>query len=165
MPSHRPTHKPAQNAAREATDEIELKLHLPDGAIEALLLNPLLKDSPPRTTRLDATYFDTADRLLQQHGMALRLRRSGRQWLQTLKAVGTARGGLSARLEWEFPAKLIRGAPRIDLALLNDSPLPALLSRHKKSGSLQPVFKVRVTRTLWDVSYKRSRFEVAMDRG
>jgi inorganic triphosphatase YgiF len=161
MPSHRPTH----NSARESADELELKLQLPDGAIEALPLAPLLKDSPPRTTRLDATYFDTADRLLQKHGMALRLRRSGRRWLQTLKAAGTARGGLSTRLEWEFPAKLIRGAPRIDLGLLKDSPLPDLLSKHVKSGSLQPVFKVRVTRTLWDVSYKRSRFEVAMDRG
>jgi inorganic triphosphatase YgiF len=97
--------------------------------------------------------------------MALRLRRSGRQWLQTLKTTGTARGGLSTRLEWESAAKLVRGAPRIDLALLKDSPLPALLSQHKKSGPLHPVFRVRVARTLWDVSYKRSRFEVAMDRG
>ena len=161
MPSHRHTH----DSARDATDEIELKLQLPDGAIEALLLAPLLTDCQPRTTRLDATYFDTADRLLQRHGMALRLRRSGRQWLQTLKAAGTARGGLSARLEWEFPAKLIRGAPRINLGLLKHSPLPALLAKHGTSGPLHPVFRVRVTRTLWDVSFKRSRFEVAMDRG
>jgi triphosphatase len=160
-----PLHKPTHDTAHEATDEIELKLQLPDAAVEALPLAPLLKNSQARTTRLDATYFDTADCLLQQHRMALRLRRSGRRWLQTLKAAGTASGGLSARPEWESPANLVKGVPRIDIAVLKDSPLPALLAKHKKSGSLHPVFRVRVTRTLWNVSYKRSRFEVAMDRG
>ncbi|NWG73698.1 MAG: CYTH domain-containing protein, partial [Rubrivivax sp.] len=128
-------------------------------------MRPLLKGVPARRVRLDAIYFDTADRQLQKNRMALRLRRSGRQWLQTLKAEGKARGGLSARPEWESPAKLLRGQPRLDLARLQDSPLPALLAGHPKSGPLRPVFRVRVTRTLWELDVRRSRIEVAMDRG
>lgn len=144
--------------------EIELKLQLPAGAAEVLPRVAPLSEVPARTTRLDATYFDTADRLLQRHAMALRLRRAGRQWVQTLKTADSARGGLSSRPEWESPAKLRRGKPQVDLSLLKDTPLPALLAKHALS-SLQPAFRSRFTRTVWLVSFRKSRVEVAMDRG
>jgi inorganic triphosphatase YgiF len=145
--------------------EIELKLFLPQDAVDRLPLAPLLREVKARRVRLDATYYDTADRLLQKHGMALRLRRSGRQWVQTLKAGCSARGGLSARPEWESPARQVRGKPRLDLARLADTPLPALLARHRAQAKLQPLFRVRVERTLWEIDFRRSRIEVAMDRG
>ncbi len=145
--------------------EIELKLQLPEGAADALPLVLPLSEVPGRTTRLDATYFDTADRLLQKHSMALRLRRAGRQWVQTLKTADSARSGLSSRPEWEAPAKLRRGKPQIDLSLLQDAPLPALLAKHAASGPLRPVFRSRFVRTTWLVGFRKSRIEVAMDRG
>jgi len=145
--------------------EIELKLFLPDDAEDTLAAAPLLRDAQPRRVHLDATYFDTPDRLLQKHGMALRLRRAGRQWVQTLKAAESARGGLSARPEWESPARLVRGTPRIDVTRLADTPLPALLARHRAQAKLQPLFRVRVRRTLWEIEFRGSRIEVAADRG
>jgi len=145
--------------------EIELKLFLPDDAEDTLAAAPMLREVKPRRVQLDATYFDTPDRLLQKHGMALRLRRAGRQWLQTLKAAESARGGLSARPEWESPARLVRGRPRIDLSKLADTPLPALLARHRAQAKLQPLFRVRVRRTLWEIEFRGSRIEVAADRG
>jgi inorganic triphosphatase YgiF len=144
--------------------EIELKLQLPDGAAELLPRVAPLSEVAGRTTRLDATYFDTSDRLLQKHAMALRLRRVGRQWVQTLKVDDSARGGLSSRSEWESPAKLRRGKPQIDLSLLHDTPLPALLAKHAAS-SLLPVFRSKFVRTAWLVNFRKSRIEVAMDRG
>jgi inorganic triphosphatase YgiF len=145
--------------------EIELKLFFPDGAEVALAAAPLLREAKPRRVQLDATYFDTPDRLLQKHGMALRLRRAGRQWVQTLKAAESARGGLSARPEWESPARLVRGTPRIDVTKLAETPLPALLAGHRAQAKLQPLFRVRVRRTLWEIEFRGSRIEVATDRG
>jgi len=145
--------------------EIELKLFLPDGAEVALAAAPLLREAKPRRVQLDATYFDTPDWLLQKHGMALRLRRAGRQWVQTLKAAESARGGLSARPEWESPARLVRGTPRIDFTQLAETPLPALLARHRAQAKLQPLFRVRVRRTLWEIEFRGGRIEVATDRG
>ena len=145
--------------------ETELKLHLPEGAGESLARARALTGLRPRTARLHAIYFDTADGLLRRQLMALRLRRSGRQWIQTLKAADAAAGGLSTRPEWESPARVVRGQPRIDLKTLQQTPLPRLLAQHATGNPLRPVFTTRVVRTVWDVTFKGSRIEVAMDRG
>jgi triphosphatase len=145
--------------------ETELKLRLPAGADAVLRRAAALRSAAPRTLQLDATYFDTPTRLLQENGMALRLRRVGRDWVQTLKVAATVTGGLSARPEWEAPATLRRGVPRIDLLQLGDTPLPALLAQHHATRKLAPVFHTRFARTLWVVDFRSSRIEVALDRG
>ncbi len=145
--------------------ETELKLRLPAGAGEVLQRAAELRSASRGTVQLDATYFDTASGLLRQHGMALRLRRVGRGWFQTLKAAPAGQGGLSTRPEWEAPATLRQGVPRIDLSRLRETPLPALLTRHRATRKLIPVFRTRFARTLWEVDFKASRIEVALDRG
>jgi inorganic triphosphatase YgiF len=145
--------------------EVELKLFLPEGAEQVLPNSPLLRNRQARRQRLDSTYLDTPDRLLQKHGMALRLRRVGRQWLQTLKSTQATRGGLSTRPEWEAPARVVNGKPRVNFARLADTPLPALLARHHAQRKLRPLFRVRVHRTLWGIEFRGSHIEIAMDRG
>ncbi len=145
--------------------ETELKLRLPRGAGAVLQRAAVLQSASPRTVQLDATYFDTASGLLRQHGMALRLRRVGHDWIQTLKAEAAVQGGLSTRPEWEAPATLREGVPRIDLSRLRDTPLPALLAQHRATRKLVPLFRTRFARTLWEVEFKASRIEVALDRG
>jgi len=147
------------------TRETELKLRLPAGADEVLRSAATLRSASPRTLQLDAKYFDTPTRLLQANSMALRLRRVGHDWVQTLKAAAAAAGGLSTRPEWEAPATLRRGMPRIDLRQLGDTPLPALLAQHHATSKLAPVFRTRFARTLWVVDFRSSRIEVALDRG
>ncbi|MDY0013584.1 MAG: CHAD domain-containing protein [Rhodocyclaceae bacterium] len=85
--------------------EIELKLALPPRAVAALGRHPLFAGAPavgPRQTLIN-TYFDTPDLLLKGQRIALRTRRQGRHWLQTVKGGGDYAGGLSHRPEWEHP--------------------------------------------------------------
>jgi triphosphatase len=62
----------------------------------------------PASRRLFSAYYDTPDRHLQSGGVALRLRREGKRWIQTVKSAGVAAGGLHQRAEHEteVPAQL-----------------------------------------------------------
>lgn len=145
--------------------ETELKLRLPPGVVAAVRRAASLRAVPSRTARFDAIYLDTPDRLLQNNGMALRLRREGDRWMQTLKLSAPVQGGLSARPEWEGPARIRRGEPRFDPSQLQETPLPALLVRHRAQRKLRAAFRTRFTRTLWQLGFRGSRIEVALDRG
>ena len=61
-----------------------------------------------RSTRLQAVYADTAQQHLAAAGLALRLRKEGRAWVQTLKGRGD---GLATRLEHEVRLPPQRGVP------------------------------------------------------
>ena len=81
-------------------EEIELKLALPPEAQRAFLRHPLLKQAAGKTTqRLTNVYYDTNGLDLRKRGIALRLRRKGGRWLQTVKCAGNHAGGLAARPE------------------------------------------------------------------
>ncbi len=64
--------------------EIEIKLQVPESARAAVAA--AVGTARAQRTRLQAAYFDTADRRLAAAGIALRLRQEGPQWVQTLKA-------------------------------------------------------------------------------
>ena len=84
-------------------NEIELKLALPANAIRRVLRHPVLqaaKPAGPQQTLLN-TYYDTPDLALSAQRVALRTRKAGRRWLQTVKCAATSLGGLSSRPEWE----------------------------------------------------------------
>ena len=75
-----------------------------------------------RRVSLRARYFDTADRRLGGAGLALRVRKEGRRWVQTLKGAGD---GIWQRLEHEVPLHVTPGViPPADPAL-HDGPPPA----------------------------------------
>ncbi|MFN9103948.1 MAG: CYTH domain-containing protein, partial [Betaproteobacteria bacterium] len=79
-------------------NEIELKFQVPPG--QATAVARAVGTASARRVRLQAAYADTADRRLAAAGLALRLRREGRRWVQTLKGRGD---GLMARPEHEVP--------------------------------------------------------------
>ncbi len=66
--------------------ETELKLQLAPAHVDRLRQSAALAKSVCTEVDIDSVYFDTKDRLLQRHRMALRLRQIGRRWVQTLKA-------------------------------------------------------------------------------
>lgn len=85
--------------------EIELKLAVPPRNLPALRRHPLVAAAPQaeRTVTLLNNYFDTPELALGRQRVALRTRKQGRRWLQTVKTEGHCNGGLSTRPEWEAP--------------------------------------------------------------
>jgi inorganic triphosphatase YgiF len=136
--------------------EIELKLALEAREL-AVLRRRLAGLGPGEQVAVDNVYFDTAERLLRGQRMALRVRRIGRRWVQTLKTE-TATGALSARGEWEVPAP--RG--RLDLLRFPPTPLGTLLDAHPQA-QLLPAFRTRFRRTIWHAD--GGAIEVALDEG
>lgn len=117
--------------------EIELKLALDPLAMPALLRHPAvraLRRARMRTARLVSSYYDTADSLLAAEGIALRTRRVGKRWVQTIKgpAAPDAGAGLHARTELEWP--LTRAT--LDLARLSATPWRKLIAKSAKKGGL-----------------------------
>lgn len=145
--------------------ETELKLLLDPGADAALAARPILAE--PGTVRgrerlVVTTYFDTAARDLARAGIALRLRRDGRQRLQSLKrAAGPLVAGLSMPEEEERP---VRG-DQPDLAA-PEGPLARTAAAIVGTAPLGPVFETRVRRRTWILRPTGGgAVEVALDRG
>ncbi|HUX90453.1 MAG TPA: CHAD domain-containing protein [Gallionellaceae bacterium] len=143
--------------------ETELKLRIAPEQLARLKRHPLLKAhqlTPPTTRRLYNIYYDTPKLELQQSGMALRLRRSGKKWLQTLKGGGGVQGGLHRRNEWEMP---VRG-PALDFSLPQVAEWDELLPK-KLRKKLQPVFVTDFSRNSRMLSWQDAQIELCMDHG
>ncbi|MBL8516007.1 MAG: CHAD domain-containing protein [Betaproteobacteria bacterium] len=142
--------------------EIELKLSLDPAALKAFRASPLLAAARRRRQRVFNVYFDTPDCELARSRMALRLRKMGPRWLQTLKTAGSGAGGLSRRGEWEF----VLPDATLDLALLRDTPLAGLADADSLHERLKPAFTTDFVRTTWLVSPAPGQdIEVALDVG
>ncbi len=124
--------------------EIELKLALDPAAGRRLVRLPrdpaivAFKRGRARSARVVSTYYDTPDFRLAREGVALRLRRDGKRWLQTLKGppLPGAGAGLHARdeHEWRLPG------PRLDLTHLARTPWRKLIGKAQRHGGLAPQF-------------------------
>jgi triphosphatase len=71
---------------QSANVEIELKLIARSEDLAALYNSPIIAAHScdrPSDRRLKTTYYDTTDQALRREGMALRVRREGRTFVQT----------------------------------------------------------------------------------
>lgn len=138
-------------------EEIELKLELPEQAVEAFERSPLLPGDG-EVAQLRATYFDTPDQQLRAHGLTLRIRQSGDDRTQTVKADdGDGGGGLFARAEWEMP--VTGDSPVIDAR----TPVAAALGDAVEA--IEPAFHVDVERGTWLLSEGDATTELVLDKG
>lgn len=141
--------------------ETELKLRIAPEQLARLKRHPLLAKhqlARPVTRRLYNIYYDTPKCELRDAGMALRLRRSGRQWLQTLKGGGSVQGGLHRRDEWEIPVR--RAALDFSSPEVKEWNLPPQWPR-----KLQPVFVTDFSRTSRMLDWQGAQIELCMDHG
>lgn len=132
--------------------EVELKLRLSRREVAALARHPVvgaLKRGRARTEILSGTYFDSEDWRLARDGIALRIRRAGRRWVQTVKGPESdqAGGGLAARAEYEWPLRAGDRAPPLDLAAIGKTPFAKPIARAAGSAGFGVRFITEVRRT------------------
>lgn len=147
--------------------ETEIKLRISPDAMNALRTHPLLTERRQgdwKTGTLYNQYYDTANRDLAAARVALRVRRDGDQFIQTLKSSGQSVAGLSERSEWDWPVS----AASLDLTLLDDSCWPASLAP-LDNLHLLPVFTTDFQRTKallrWERDGETVEVEAALDQG
>lgn len=141
--------------------ETELKLRIAPEHLARLKRHALLKAGQVGrsvTRRLYNVYYDTPKLALHHAAMALRLRRVGGQWLQTLKGGGEVQGGLHSRNEWEIP---VSGEA---LEFPSSAEWDSHLS-HSLRKKLHPVFITDFSRTSRMLDWRGSSIEVCMDQG
>jgi len=148
--------------------ETELKFQVPTAGSAAL--RRAVGTATAKTTRLQAVYADTAGHHLAAAGLALRLRKEGRVWVQTLKGRGD---GLMQRLEHEVSLPAQRATPVIDPARHDGTPagkvLRAALSAAgdgaSETAELLPVYRTDIQRLHRRVRHEGAVIEIAHDKG
>ncbi|WP_312451301.1 CYTH domain-containing protein [Stutzerimonas nitrititolerans] len=147
--------------------ETEIKLRASRETLAALRDHPLLKKrnkSGWQRHELFNQYYDTPGRELAQAKVALRLRRDGDQFIQTLKSRGQSVAGLSERNEWDW----YLDKAKLDPKKLTDDCWPAALAELDKK-TLKPIFTTDFVREKAEIAWGRGKarvvIEAALDLG
>ena len=147
--------------------ETEIKLRATPATLDALREHPLLTERSTthwQTGTLYNQYFDTVDRDLAHAKVALRIRRDGDTFIQTLKSRGQSVAGLSERNEWDWYLQ----SDSLDLSLLDDQCWPASLAGLDRS-LIKPAFTTHFERTkvllAWQLGEQTVEVEAALDSG
>jgi triphosphatase len=144
--------KPAQ--------EIEMKFAAPAEALPRLQHQvPAKEIRTAQPKSVVSVYFDTDKLDLRNHGLTLRVRRNGKQRLQTVKA-GDGQA-VTTRGEWEHAVR----SDQPDFKAIRGTPAEKILQKKKVRSTIKPIFETRVTRTTCPVKLGRSLIEVAFDQG
>lgn len=141
--------------------EIELKLAIPAQASDLLKQHRVLQQARSYDSKdLINIYFDTDNLDLNRARVALRVRKAGDQYIQTLKTAGNGSGGLHQRGEWEW---IVKG-PELELEHIDPSLWPAPLDADYLAQNLKPAFETNFTRKKWllDVSFDQMQAEIEM---
>lgn len=146
--------------------EFELKLEIPPARLASV--EAALRRGMTRTQRLRARYFDTADGALAAQGVVLRLRKEGRQWVQTAKAPGSRP---LERLEHNV-ALGSQTAPLPDLSRHDGTPvgerIRQALKKHQPDTAapdLTLVYQTDMVRLTRTVRARGALVELALDQG
>jgi inorganic triphosphatase YgiF len=147
--------------------ELELKFCIPPERLKQVRAAvKAAGGQPARRTHLVANYFDTPTRLLAAHRIALRLRKEGRQWVQTLKADG---GNAVLRLEHNVVVRAegVGPVPALDLARHHgtEGGERALQALGTEAGALALRYSTDVWRQTFEQTTETGRVEVALDEG
>ena len=140
--------------------EIELKLAIPAQAGELLKQHKVLQQAHSYDSKnLQNIYFDTDDLELNKAKIALRVRKAGDRYIQTLKTSGSGSGGLHQRGEWEWPVK----GPRLELDKIDPALWPEQLDTHNLAERIKPVFETNFTRKKWLLSVSHEHLSAEIE--
>jgi inorganic triphosphatase YgiF len=146
-------------------NEVELKLLIAPAEIRQLQRHPLLKALTRQklpTQRLFSVYYDTPELDLHKRNIAVRLRRVGRRWVQTVKAEGSVAAGLHERPEWENETT----ENTLDFTAITDPKLQKIFADKELRQTLRPVFITEFTRARRILEFPSGDVvEYSLDRG
>ena len=150
----------------EKNVETEIKLLIGKKDMKTLLASPLVakktKKGSHKTIKLVNIYYDTRDLLLQQAGIAYRVRQDGKKYEATVKLSKKEAGGLSARQEYNVAVKNAKP----DLSVFNESGLQVDFDGILGSAQIEKLFSVRVKREIRLLQVtKETLVEMAIDQG
>ncbi len=143
--------------------EVELKLSTDRESLARVREHPALAAvlrGRARTGRNVSTYYDTRSQELRKAGVALRVRRSGQRWLQTVKGAGDRLGAVHRRPEYEWPVR----SSGIDASKLSTTPWQSVFEA--TAGRLRPVFVTDIHRTAQALAFADgTRATLSLDAG
>ncbi|MFT4268109.1 MAG: CYTH domain-containing protein, partial [Xenophilus sp.] len=143
--------------------ETEFKLRIPPERLKAV--EAALRRGAVETTRLQARYYDTAEGALAAAGVALRLRKEGRRWVQTAKAAGA---GPVQRLEHNAELGAAAAPALPDLARHAGTPVGERLAQVLAQAGEAPLvqtYGTDVRRLTRIVRHAGATVELALDVG
>jgi len=145
--------------------EVELKLSIAPQDVGALARAAPIKTATlgrATTSRLYSVYYDTPQFALRENKVALRMRRTGKRWVQTLKTAGRVDAGLHQREEIETPL----AAQILNYRALSESNAAPILADPQLPLQLAPVFVTDFKRTARQLQPAiGTQIELALDRG
>ena len=150
----------------EKNVETEIKLLIAKKDVKTLITSPLVakktKKGSHKTVKLVNIYFDTRDLLLQQAGIAYRVRQNGKQYEATVKLRQTDAGGLTERQEYNVPVKNAKP----DLSVFADTGIQVDFDSLLGAAQIEKLFSVRVKREIRLLQVtKETVVEMAIDQG
>ena len=130
--------------------EIELKLYCPPEEISRIESHPLITVGSLQepSKGLENTYFDTPDLALKEQGIALRVRKSPTEQLQTAKCTAELVAGLSSRPAWEAPYE-----GSFNFKHMANRKVQTLLK--ERQSELVPVFSTSIDRWIWRINISK----------
>lgn len=147
--------------------ETEIKLRVSPSDMDRLANHPLFnryRSGEWQSRELLNAYYDTEQGDLARAQVALRVRRDGEQFIQTLKSKGASVAGLSERNEWDWYID----SDVLVQSYLDDSCWPQSLTKLDK-GLLHELFRTDFTRKSVELAWEHrgvaTKVEVALDVG
>ena len=146
--------------------EIELKLELDQSAQDTLKRMGAIDGFTAGravTKTLQSIYFDTPDQALRKAKISLRVRKSGRSWVQTAKIGTGVVAGLSSPIESEHPVK----GRALDFSVIEDPDVVKVLMKTIGDAPLSECFETVMRRTTRELTRAQddTRIELAFDTG
>jgi len=146
-------------------NEIELKLLIDPQDISRLWRHPLLTAHTRRklpVQKLLSIYYDTPELTLHTNKIAVRLRRAGKQWIQTVKTEGRVAAGLHERPEWEQRTT----ENTLNLQMFPDPALQEFFAQEELRQALRPMFTTEFSRSRRLLEWPEGDvIEFSLDRG
>lgn len=152
---------------KQPDQEIELKLTAERESLNEAWASRLLatRAGHEAVKQLETVYYDTADQRLRRRGLALRVRKDGTRFTQTVKTEANGTGALLTRGEFSCPVP----SAKPDLKRIEDPEL----KRHMGlilPAELEPVFTTRIERRTRKLrrggrNQPKAVIEVALDDG